>query len=238
MPVPSASASSRSAASAGADPGSVATAAAHGPWHEFEPLPLTPILTAASAAFEEGGYHGASVRDIAQRVGVTVPTLYYHHGSKQGLLLALLERTMTDLSVRSERALAAAGDDPLHRIVDLVDCTVRFMCHRTATAHLDAQARYLDTEAREVYAAPRDRFERHFGAVLSQGRHEGVFSSEHPVDTTRALLGTFQSVAVWFRPDGPLAAEEVAARHVGFALDALRVERRRRDAGVRRARER
>lgn len=216
----------------------VREAAETGPWHRFGPLPLTPILSAALAAFRQDGYHGASVRDIAQRVGVTVPTLYYHHGSKQGLLLALLERSMTDLTVRSTRALSEAGDQPLDQLVDLVDCTVRFMCHRTPTAHLDAQARFLDPDAREVYAAPRDRFERTFGAVVRRGCEQGVFATDHPVDTTRALLGTFQSVATWFRTDGPLAPEEIAARHVGFALDALRVDAAHRAAGTGRARSR
>ncbi len=209
-----------------------------GPWWEFRPRTLSPILTAALAAFEEAGYHGASVRDIAQRVGVTVPTLYYHHGSKQGLLLALLERSMAELTLRSRMALDEAGDDVLHQLVDLVDCTVRFMCHRTATAHLDAQARFLDPDAHAIYERPRDAFERCVGAVVQAGCDQGVFATEHPVDTTRALLGTYQSVATWYRADGPLPPEEIAARHVAFTLDALRVERRRRDAGARRARER
>ena len=207
-------------------------------WYEFAPRPLSPILSAALAAFAEGGYHGASVRDIAQRVGVTVPTLYYHHGSKQGLLLALLERSMTELTLRSERALAEAGDDPLHRLVDLVDCTVRFMCHRTDTAVLDAQARFLDDDAHAAYERPRDAFERSMRTVLTEGVDAGTFACDHPKDTTRALLGTYQSIATWYRPDGPLPPEEVAARHVAFTLDALRVERRRRDAGARRARQR
>ncbi|MER2243924.1 helix-turn-helix domain-containing protein, partial [Rhodococcus sp. (in: high G+C Gram-positive bacteria)] len=56
-------------------------------WRIVEPLTLTPLLTAALEVFHELGYHGASVRDIAKRAGVTVPTLYYHHGNKQGILV-------------------------------------------------------------------------------------------------------------------------------------------------------
>lgn len=209
-----------------------------GPWHRFAPRSLSPILTAALAAFVEGGFHGASVRDIAQRVGVTVPTLYYHHGSKQGLLLALLERSMTELTLRTEMALSEAGDDPLTRLVDVVDCTVRFMCHRTDTAVLDAQARFLDDDAHAVYERPRDAFERRVRTVVEAGVDAGVFTTDHPKDTTRILLGSYQSIATWYRADGDLGPEEVAARHVAFTLDALRVDRRRRDAATRRARQR
>jgi AcrR family transcriptional regulator len=41
--------------------------------------------------FLERGYRGTSVRDIADAIGVTVPALYYHFKSKDGLLAAIVE---------------------------------------------------------------------------------------------------------------------------------------------------
>ncbi|MFN0025832.1 MAG: TetR/AcrR family transcriptional regulator [Acidimicrobiales bacterium] len=43
------------------------------------------------ARFLEHGYRGVSVRDIADALGVTVPVLYYHFDSKDGLLAAIVE---------------------------------------------------------------------------------------------------------------------------------------------------
>lgn len=43
------------------------------------------------ARFLQHGYHGVSVRDIADSIGVTVPVLYYHFDSKDGLLAAIVE---------------------------------------------------------------------------------------------------------------------------------------------------
>jgi AcrR family transcriptional regulator len=50
------------------------------------------ILTAAVELFGEVGYRGTSLRDIAQRVGITHPGLLYHFHSKQELLSAVLAR--------------------------------------------------------------------------------------------------------------------------------------------------
>lgn len=202
------------------------------PWFRFGPLPLSPLLDAALATFTEHGYHGASVRDIAQRVGVTVPTLYYHHGSKQGLLVALLEASIEDLTSRLDRATQGTEHDPVEQLAALVACTVLFTCHRPSIAWLDAEARYLDAEARARYVQPRQDLERRFLAVLEQGRRDGAFPITEPAVRLRALLGALQSIAIWYQPGGRLSPVDVATTHVAFALDAMRVEPARSDPAV------
>ncbi|KPM57654.1 TetR family transcriptional regulator [Frankia sp. R43] len=50
----------------------------------------TRILEAAVQLFVERGYAGTSVRDIAERLGVTKAALYYHFSSKEMILEALI----------------------------------------------------------------------------------------------------------------------------------------------------
>src|SRR4051794_8991847 len=49
------------------------------------------IIGAATAVFAEYGYAGGSVRTIADRIGVSPASLLQHFGSKEGLLMAVLE---------------------------------------------------------------------------------------------------------------------------------------------------
>ena len=49
------------------------------------------ILDVSLALFEERSYSATPIREIAERVGVTQPALYYHFGSKEGILTALVE---------------------------------------------------------------------------------------------------------------------------------------------------
>lgn len=50
------------------------------------------ILDAASALFAERGYHGASLRDISRRVGISHPGMLHHFPSKEALLAAVIDR--------------------------------------------------------------------------------------------------------------------------------------------------
>ncbi len=56
-----------------------------------QPDTRAKILGASLALFVVDGFRGTSVRDIASQVGVTQPTLYYHFGSKDGILAALID---------------------------------------------------------------------------------------------------------------------------------------------------
>ncbi|MCU1485633.1 MAG: transcriptional regulator, TetR family [Actinomycetia bacterium] len=68
------------------------------------------ILDAAAELFVERGYEATSLREIAERVGVTKAALYYHFPGKEDLLRALLE----PLEEFQQRLLASM-DGPLDR---------------------------------------------------------------------------------------------------------------------------
>ena len=68
--------------------------ASPGAWRSADDEDLTLILSTARDFFYEVGFHSTTVRDIAGRVGVTVPALYYHHVNKEAILTALLDRSI------------------------------------------------------------------------------------------------------------------------------------------------
>src|SRR6478735_2072273 len=77
-------------------------------WRDCRPVELTDLLRHASEAFYEQGFYGTTVRDIAARLGVTVPALYYHHENKEAILVAVHRAVMADLLPRGEAAVADA----------------------------------------------------------------------------------------------------------------------------------
>ncbi len=67
------------------------------------------LLRAAVSVFDRKGYAAASVREIVEIAGVTKPALYYHFGSKEGVLTAVLQEAAREFASAMGRGLRRPG---------------------------------------------------------------------------------------------------------------------------------
>ncbi|HJQ45062.1 MAG TPA: TetR family transcriptional regulator [Amycolatopsis sp.] len=196
-----------------------------GSWREFPPLRLDPPLAGALEAFVELGYHGATIRDIAQRAGLSVPGVYHHWPTKQGLLVALLDLTMDDLLTRA-RAARAEADGPVQRFTRLVECLALFHTHRRELGFIGAsEMRSLDAPDRARIAAARQSVQHMVDDEVLEGCRRGAMTTLLPKEAARAVATMCTALPQWWLPTGPSSPETVAHEYVGFALDVVRVAR-------------
>ncbi len=80
------------------------------------------ILDASERLFAEKGYSGTTLRDVAEAVGIRIPSLYNHFSSKEILYAAVLDRSVTPVLELLDGAIAAAQAHQLepHRIISEV----------------------------------------------------------------------------------------------------------------------
>ena len=84
-------------------------------------VPTEPeILARGLAAFAELGYDGASVRELARRLGVSHNFINDRYGSKQRFWRAVVDRSLTAQVTRLGAALNVPGEDALERLRNLV----------------------------------------------------------------------------------------------------------------------
>jgi AcrR family transcriptional regulator len=182
-------------------------------WRAYNGLALHPILEASLAALQENGYHGTTVRDIARRVGLTMPALYYHYGNKEGILMALLDVAMDDLISHVEGGIADGGDDVEQKLANIVTAVVMHQTRRGRLAKLHPEYRFLGPEGRNRYVEKRARVYAALVGVLEEGAKSGLFDIRDSHKTSRAILGMLQSIVDWYREDGPESPEQVAEAH-------------------------
>lgn len=199
-------------------------------WRDFAPLELDAPLRAALTAFLEFGYHGATMRDIAQRAGLSVPGVYHHYASKQDMLVALLDVTMADLHARTTAA-RAEGRDAVGRFSLMVECLALYHTHRRELGFVGAsEMRSLVPHERTRVAGARRNEQRMVDEEVEQACREGAFRVPRPHEASRAVVTMCTALPQWFDGRGPATAEEVAAQYVDFALNLMRYDRRRRRA--------
>jgi AcrR family transcriptional regulator len=91
------------------------------------------IRAVAAELFAEHGYGETSLREIAERLGITKAALYYHYRSKEQLLEAIVQPLFDDLEALATRAEATPHSSAGVRAVfeDYLDLLLR---HRSVCA--------------------------------------------------------------------------------------------------------
>ena len=180
------------------------------------------ILSAAIAVMAEHGYHGTSVRDIAERAELSPAALYYHFASKQEVLATIMERGIDRLLMRTRTALAEAGEAPEDRLSAIVEVQVLFHLEsQGATLVGTSEMRALEEPLRSKHKAKRQQQQRLFDQVVADGVAQGAFTTTLPLEAARAIVVMCTGVAGWFSPRGKLSREQVVKRYQRLALDMM-----------------
>jgi TetR/AcrR family transcriptional regulator, cholesterol catabolism regulator len=186
------------------------------------------ILDTAAALFREKGYDGTSMNDLATRVGITAPGLYWHFSSKEDILVEYLEASMLDLLHMTGSASAATS--PPDKLRAFVVAHVLFQIERLDRAKVYGVVAYGHDQLKrslgeEQQARLRGLERRHLGN-LERILQDGVASSDFEVADVHsvafAILAMGEHAIFWFQPDGRMAAAELAALYGDLALRMVR----------------
>lgn len=190
---------------------------------ELEPHVRTRLLNAAVRVFDRKGYAGASVREVAELAGVTKPALYYHFGSKEGVLRAILEQAQQQFADVAARALERPGTAQ-QRIVALCQDVYGLFGQNVPVARV----------ALAVFLGPPDVvppfdftvFEAGFRSVLvrivEDGQAAGQVRAVPATDVALAVMGILEEcnerqLHPAFQPVGP----DGLARLLGLLFDGV-----------------
>jgi len=165
------------------------------------------ILDVARDLFTSQGVQRTSLQDIADRLGITKPALYYHFPSREDLVRSIVQPLLDD----GEKFLLdqeARGDAPVRELIEgFFDFNYRhradvvmLLAEMPTLADLGLIDRVLSWRARltQLICGPEPTLEQSARAVLA--------------------LGGLQDVCMQF-PDVPV--EELKTAAVTAALDAL-----------------
>ena len=174
----------------------------------------------AARLFAEKGYHGTSIGDLADAMGVQKGSLYAHIASKQDLLYATM--------LEGARAFHAALDAIPEELPATEKIRLALRAHLCVVAdQLDVATvfvqewRYLEGERRDEFIAERRRYEERIRALFREGRDRGDLRTDLD-DATAALLvlSAANWAYTWLQPGRDTAA--LADRFYELLVDGMR----------------
>jgi TetR/AcrR family transcriptional regulator, cholesterol catabolism regulator len=187
------------------------------------------ILDEAATLFRERGFEATSMREIAARVGVSKPALYYWFPNKDDLLVGIILQALEQLCLRTEKAISRS-DLPKERFQLFCDAHVRYIDSNPTFygAAYVGFASLTKSSARDTAIAWRDRHEQNLRKILKAGVRSGDFQDIDVSLASRAMLSALAAVSRWYNPRGGLTAAEIASDYAALFLEGIDSKSRRK----------
>ena len=183
------------------------------------------ITAAAVDLFYKKGYFATSVSEIARQCGIQKASIYYHYPSKEAILFHIQMATMEELTGYLRGNLEGHADVEA-RMRAAVHSHVRFHLNRQRETFIaNSELRGLTPDHYREIVGRRDAYEQIFQGIIRQGCESGAFV---PVDVkilSYAILTLCNAGAIWFKPEGRMPVDAIAAIYETFVLQGLKAGR-------------
>ncbi|MFE6234378.1 TetR family transcriptional regulator [Cellulosimicrobium sp. NPDC057862] len=182
------------------------------------------ILDVAAAAFATRGYHGASLAEIADEVGISAPAILHHFRTKEGLLTALLHAR--DAEDVADDAGAAHRPHGLAYLDHLVDTVARNVARPGITQLYAVLSAESVTDGHPAQQWFRDRYVG-LRALVERALEEALDRGEVPVgtdveQTAAAIVAVMDGLQVqWLLDPDRVDMVAVTRRTIDALLAAL-----------------
>ncbi|MET3915401.1 AcrR family transcriptional regulator [Variovorax sp. OAS795] len=178
------------------------------------------VLQAAAQLFNERGFHATSLDDIAERLNVSKPTVYYYVESKDQILLECVKIALDLMQAGIDEVRAAGGSaiDQLEACMRIYSSVVTQdfgMC--VIRIGEDPLPDPLKKELRRLKAGIDGQFRR----LIAEGVAEGSLAPCDPKMAAFMLAGALSWIGRWYRPDGDLTPTQIADQGIQLLLNGV-----------------
>ena len=163
------------------------------------------VLDIAARLFREQGYGSVSLRKIAEAAGIKAGSIYYHFGSKDEIVVAILDAGIQAVhddmrqavgalpaDTGAEAALRAAIGAHLRALLDVSD-------YSSANVRIFGQ---VPQSVRDANLPTRRAYEAEWDSLLSRLQRDGALKRNVDIRRLRLMLiGALNATLEWFDPE-------------------------------------
>jgi AcrR family transcriptional regulator len=174
---------------------------------------IKEITDVALRLFAQNGYHSTTLDEVAAKIGVTKATLYYYFNSKEELLRAILNRSLSRMQIAlslEKSTLSTAG-----KLRRFIEYTVEFSANAAELAKITfEQVEALPKRSRDAVKRKERKLDTLLKNILEQGVEEGILDIDNIKIVSYAIIGMCNSTYHWYKPEGKLAPRQISEIYI------------------------
>lgn len=180
------------------------------------------ILAQAAELFLSKGYEATSMRDIAERCGISKSLLYHHFTDKYQIFSRIAAHSGIGLN-EAVAARVAEHEDAPERLRAFMVATASFFEENRLSWIAASQDFWSSNEGRMSLQVKlrRDSFEKLLRNILEEGVASGAFEIADIRLAGRLILSSLNWMHRWYNPAGKRRAAEIADEYYALILNGI-----------------
>jgi AcrR family transcriptional regulator len=180
------------------------------------------IIEKASKLFMEKGFGAASMRDLAEHVGVEAASLYNHIQSKSEILQAICFKIANEFIAHLD-AVEASGQSTLKKMEKIIRFHIRMMIEQNEFVYIsDHEWRHLTEPYLSNFLNQRRNYRKSLGDILERGIANGEIKVIDPYVAVLTILSAISGIESWQRSRKQISADTLEANMVRYLIDGLK----------------
>jgi AcrR family transcriptional regulator len=183
------------------------------------------VLQTAAQLFLDKSYGRTSMNDVAEKLNITKPALYHYFRNKEEILIecyrlgtGLIEELLNDMADHCGTGLEKV-EAFIYSYANVMTVNFGRCVMRLDEGDLSAEAY---TEVRNY----KRKIDKRLRSFIQEGIADRSIAPCDPKLSAFAIAGALNGICVWYEPNGPLTAEQIANHFVRTLTRGLAATRR------------
>jgi AcrR family transcriptional regulator len=180
------------------------------------------IIKAGAALFREKGFGAASMRDLAENIGIEAASLYNHIKSKNEILESVCFGVANDFNAHMDE-VELSDASPLEKIETVLRFHIHQMVeHVEEVLVADREWKHLDEPYRSNFHNQRRNYRKRFATIVEDGIKKNQIKKIDSPTAVLIMLHAVGGIESWHRSTAKITAQEVEENIVRILIDGLK----------------
>lgn len=180
------------------------------------------IVQKAAILFKEKGFKAASMRELAEVVGVEAASLYNHIKSKNELLHEICFSVANRYNQKLEE-LETSEVSSLEKVETLLRFHIEGMVHHFEEVFVsDREWKYLSEPYLSNFQNQRRSYRKRFAAIIEDGIRKKEIKKIDATTAVLILLHAISGIESWHRSKQKISGEELEENMIAILVGGLK----------------